>query len=83
MIARLRVGFLDCRAGYSREESACCKASSERKEVTVTEHKTESEPRKEDEEQKLEKDEIRDLDVEEQAEDVKGGGLDFGGGENR
>jgi hypothetical protein len=54
-----------------------------RKEVPVTEHKTESEPRKEDEEQKLEKDEIRDLDVEEQAEDVKGGGLDFGGGENR
>jgi hypothetical protein len=34
----------------------------------------------EDEEPKLEEEKIRDLDVEEeQAEDVKGGGLDFGG----
>jgi hypothetical protein len=40
----------------------------------VTDHKTESEPRKEDEELILEKETIRDLDVpEDESQDVKGG----------
>jgi hypothetical protein len=40
----------------------------------MTDHKTESEPRKEDEELTLEKEKIRDLDVpEEESDKVKGG----------
>jgi hypothetical protein len=44
----------------------------------MTDHKTDSEPRKEDEEVKLEKETIRDLDVpEEEGESVKGGSCPF------
>lgn len=46
----------------------------------MTDPKSESEPREEDEELTLEKEKLRDLDVEEeQAADVKGGGANSRG----